>query len=101
MSPTSPDMDLPLWHIVTFKPYNLPEASVVSLLSVCIVFLGFLFACLTLIVCITPASDVFFFFGEKYVFLSLIFVILSLFKNFSKIMSLKYLKFTVLLKNCL
>src|SRR5215469_14064771 len=91
MSPTSPDMDLPLLHSITFKPYNLPETSVVSFFTVCIVFLGFLFAFLTLIVCITSASDVFLFFGENCMFLSLIFIILSLFKKLLKIMSQKFM----------
>src|SRR5215469_7492544 len=82
MSPTSPDMDLPLLYRVTFKPYNLPETFPVSFFTVCTVFLGFLFACLTLIVCITSAFDVFLFFGENPVFLSLFFTILTLIENY-------------------
>src|SRR5215469_12319501 len=90
MSPTSPDMDLPLLYSITFKPYNLPETSPVSFFTVCTVFLSFLLSCLTLIVCIISAFEDFFSFGENRVFLSLIFIILTLFKKYTNLCHKNY-----------
>src|SRR5215469_6252131 len=89
MSPTSPDMDLPLLYSITFKPYNLPETFPVSLFTVCTVFLSFLLACFSLIVCITSAFENFFFFGENPVFLSLFFTILTLIENYTNFYVIK------------
>src|SRR5215469_14160244 len=90
MSPTSPDIDLPLLYRVTFKPYNLPETFPVSFFTMCTVFLSLLLACLTLILCITSAFEDFFFFGENPVSLSLLFTILTLIENYTNFMSQKF-----------